>query len=307
MISPYSTSSVLPAPSFDCGCTRGRALGSVVISLSPNQIKMNPTRSIKKLLSLGLLASFGGCLTLTAETLQINFGDPVTETGWNNASSSAAVALVDASNAATDATISITSPFNSINRSGSTVAVGDFPASVTATSQFGNTSTFGGGTFPNPAFEITGLDGSTSYDLTIFASRMSVTDIRTTTYTVTGANTVEGELDASNNTTNTLTISGATPSAEGKITVALAPAASNTNATGFIYLSGLIISNDGTSADPTWGGFPIVDNRADTGDWLGIIYVYPESNWIYVYNIENFVYLPAPGTNVSGAWGYAVN
>jgi hypothetical protein len=258
----------------------------------------------RTILGAALSACLGFGASINAETLKINFGDAVADAGWNNASASVSIALFDDAGATTDSTVLVTSPFNSTNRSGPTAAVGDFPGTVTATSFFGNSSEFGGGTYPNPAFEVTGLDSSASYDLTIFASRMSASDIRTATYTATGANTVVGELDAANNMENTLTISGVMPTTEGKITVTLATAASSTSSSGFIYINGLILSSDGGATGETWAGFPLVDNIAQTGNWLGQVYVYPDNNWIYLYSLNTYVYLPEPAAGASGSWGY---
>jgi endo-1,4-beta-xylanase len=51
-----------------------------------------------------------------------------------------------------------------------------------------------------------------------------------------------------------------------------------------------------------WHGFDVTDNWADTGDWLGRVYV-GFNPWIYVEDSDSWIYMPN-SYDVNGAWGY---
>ncbi|HEY8965124.1 MAG TPA: hypothetical protein VIM58_01700 [Candidatus Methylacidiphilales bacterium] len=93
----------------------------------------------------------------------------------------------------------------------------------------------------NMVITIAGLVASDTYNFTIYASRGTVSDVRSGLYTFTGANSGSGIYDAGNNVSNTLTISGIAPTASGSVTLTISTAATNTNSTGFFYLGDLQI------------------------------------------------------------------
>ena len=61
----------------------------------------------------------------------------------------------------------------------------------------------------------------------------------------------------------------------------------------------------------TLGGFPVVEdsngNRwADTGDWIGFISL-TNAPWVYVLDLDSWLYIEEPLPNAPGSWGYLSN
>lgn len=113
---------------------------------------------------------------------------------------------------------------------------------TTATEDFflGHTGEFlGESSNPTGAFKLTGLDPNHTYTFTFFASRVGVGDNRETSYTVTGSTQASGLLQASNNNSEVLVLSGITPDLNDEITVSLAAGPNNTNSRSFYYINAL--------------------------------------------------------------------
>lgn len=169
---------------------------------------------------------------------------------WNNVSTAVGTSdsgvlsnLVTTSNEATTASLVMIRRFNGVNENG-TLESTLYPADATRDSLYGNTGEFGGLSNIFPAFKITGLDPSTAYDFTFYASRMGVTDNRETGYTLEGANSGFAALDAANNVDGFATAAGIFPTAGGEITISIAPTDNNTNAgTRFTYLGVLRVES----------------------------------------------------------------
>lgn len=54
---------------------------------------------------------------------------------------------------------------------------------------------------------------------------------------------------------------------------------------------------------PTWAGYPIAEGGfVDTGDFMGVIY--PVGDFIYVYDLGSWMFLPESHVSESGAWSY---
>lgn len=52
---------------------------------------------------------------------------------------------------------------------------------------------------------------------------------------------------------------------------------------------------------PGWAGYPLdAEGRADTGDFLGE--VYPNGDWVFVYRLNRYIYLPESHVENDGAW-----
>jgi hypothetical protein len=101
---------------------------------------------------------------------------------------------------------------------------------------------------PTGAFELVGLDPTTSYSFEIFATRTGVTDIRSATYVISGADgSSEANLNASNNTSNTAIISDIYPSAQGVIIFEVKKASTNTNSLGMFYLGAVKMTYQGVT------------------------------------------------------------
>jgi hypothetical protein len=179
------------------------------------------------------------------------------------------VSLVDSTGAAAGFTLTMDANSNSSfntsvgNANGATtytytnaagVAGQVLPSSASANSLFGNTEAFGGQTNRNPVLTFGGLSTDFTYTFTVFASRVSVADVRSGLYTATGLNSDSGVLDASNNSTVAIHLRDIVPAANGTITFSMLEAGTNTSANSFVYLNALMITST-ASAIPEPGSF----------------------------------------------------
>lgn len=177
-------------------------------------------------------------------TLQSPF-NPGTD-GWNNIvpATTDLFAVFDSSGAVVPGvSLSITDTFfqtGEPSTSGSEAPTGDaagYPVSATDDYFFGHVTSFAGAE-PNPYGEVTlrGLDPTTAYDFTFFASRQTVTDNRETEYIVTGANNASAVLAVSNNNDTVVTIPGIVPNGNNEIVVGVQGGPNNDNGVGFFYI-----------------------------------------------------------------------
>jgi len=81
------------------------------------------------------------------------------------------------------------------------------------------------------------LEADKLYNFTFFASRNGVNDIRDATYAVTGANSLTGDLNASNNHTDVLRLDGISPDGNNEIYLDVTPGPNNSNGIGFYYIN----------------------------------------------------------------------
>jgi len=105
---------------------------------------------------------------------------------------------------------------------------------------------------PTAGFTLSGLSAGYTYKFTIFASRDGVSDIRSATYTLTGASTESMTLNASNNTSNVVISGFLSPTAGGTIDFSMAKAATNNNGSGYAYISGMEIEAIAVPEPGTW-------------------------------------------------------
>lgn len=177
-----------------------------------------------------------------------------TEGNWNNIADhqAADVALIDNQGNNTGFTLKVTDPFfKGYNTSGSASPSGDaaiFAYTATNDNFFGNGAVWGN-TDANPAgvFTINGLDTDKYYSFTIFASRMSVSDIREAKYTVLGKNGEQSQLlNASNNESNVAIINNVMPTSEGMITIKTEAGPNNNNAQKFYFIGAMEMTQHDT-------------------------------------------------------------
>ncbi len=185
-----------------------------------------------------LLFDFGSSSTPTTNGPAPD--DPVNF--WNNVTDSLGATvggqlsdLVTTDNVPTRIGLVILSRFNGANTNG-TLASEQFPQDATRDSLFGNTEIFSGLANVFPSFKLTGLDPLLTYQFTFYASRMGVGDNRETLYTVAGAYAGSATLDPAGNIDGFVALSAIAPTAEGEITISLAPGAANNNGNHFTYL-----------------------------------------------------------------------
>ncbi len=112
-----------------------------------------------------------------------------------------------------------------------------FEAAATVDYYFGHTTPFAGADAnPLGVIEFRNLDANSTYTFTIFGSRMGVMDIRDAQYDLVGGNNESGVLDASNNDSNVLVLSGLMADGSGMISLSVSPGPNNDNTNGFFYL-----------------------------------------------------------------------
>jgi len=111
--------------------------------------------------------------------------------------------------------------------------LGQFPATATQDVLYGSNGT-------TVLITLAGFAPASLVNLTFGASRLNVSDMRTTDYVVKGFNGGQGTLDPSNNTTDTTSVPTILADATGTITVAVRAAPSNTNLGTFYYYLGLL-------------------------------------------------------------------
>jgi lysophospholipase L1-like esterase len=209
---------------------------------------------------------------------------------WNNVTTAIGTAddgvlpnMITADNTPTTVSLAMLSRFNGANENGTMIST-LYPIDATRDSLFGNTELFNNLTNIFPRFKLTGLDPAFSYNFTFYASRTGVSDNRTTGYTLTGANEGFGSLNVANNQDNTAFVEKIRPTAEGEITISLAPTAANNNPSHFTYLGVLRIqpsmeeppsfqapSLNGNQISVTWvGGGHLESAPTITGPWTPV-------------------------------------
>lgn len=196
--------------------------------------------------------------------------DPVNY--WNNVTTSVGASsiavltnLVTAENADTTVGLAMLSRFNGANENG-TLGSPWLPQNATRDSLFGNTEAFSGIADVFPRFKLTGLNPAAKYNLTFYASRTGVSDNRETGYAVTGANSGFGALDAANNLTNTVTVSGIIPNAAREIAISISPTVNNNNAYHFTYLG--VLRVDPVLPPPQFAPISLMGSQVKL-DWTG--------------------------------------
>lgn len=210
----------------------------------------------KKFLAVAIVATLVACCAINAHaaTILYDFGDSsqLTAGNYNNITVNTNVPPVlsiadsiDSTGASTGIGLGISGFFPGSNTSGTTTPSGAaaiFDPQATRDNAFGHTGPFSNNPDASLAnVSLTGLNPALSYDLTFFASRTGVTDIRETAYTVTGAGIGTVYLNASNNTTNVVTLAGVVPTATGTVSIDVYAGPNNNNGSKFYYLGAMQI------------------------------------------------------------------
>ena len=97
-------------------------------------------------------------------------------------------------------------------------------------------------TEPTGGLILSGLDVTTTYTFSFFASRPGAGDNREALYTVTGDNTGTATLNATDNLSSVATVEGIIPKSDGTITIKVTPGTNNTNSYKFYYLGAMTIT-----------------------------------------------------------------
>lgn len=226
--------------------------GAVQINLTPGYAD-NGVYNVTATVNDGNLGTAAVSFTITVNDVDpnrkifINFNDGTLAQGtpWNNTNKIPAIndvfaALKDNAGATTSVGLRVTSNWQNIPAPSNTGAntgnnSGIYPDNVIRSFWFTNDAP--------QTLQINGLTPSVKYNFTFFGSRGSVTDDRTSNYTI-GSTTVS--LNAASNTQNVVSINNLSPNPDGTLTLNLTKSA----ASQFAYLNAMVIDvlyDDGTT------------------------------------------------------------
>jgi lysophospholipase L1-like esterase len=209
--------------------------------------------SMYKLFVIFLLCTVTPVLYAQNDTILIDFGTNLSPVPWNNVTSSSSGLINNLTNSngfSTTIDINVFDSFAGINNSGTIIPDTNLNihANASADSFFGNMVSFNGNTVPTAGVELTDLDTSEVYDLTLFASRIA-TDNRETRYIVVGEVTDTLYLNVSSNTSSVVSAS-MKPDSTGRLAISLTAGSNNDNGYGFFYLGAITLSYAHVSPGP---------------------------------------------------------
>ena len=125
------------------------------------------------------------------------------------------------------------------------------------------------GTSRKAVIELSNLDPNSLYHFQFTASRLGVTDVRTTEYAVQGWNGGVAVVDAANNVSEVGSVMGVLADPSGKISVTVEAASSNTSPEQFYYLGAMVIRAVKTAQRPVVLDFDAGRLRASRPETLG--------------------------------------
>ncbi len=212
----------------------------------------------------------------------------MTTGNWNNMTEhqSGSINLMDEGGNATGIKLAVTDAFyNGSNTNGTPTPTGDaaiFVQNAASDNFFCNGAVWGtNAANPEAIITLTGLVPTKYYSFSVFASRMSVTNIRDAKYTFTGSNGAKFEnLDASNNTSNIAFVKDVKPTALGEIVFKSEPGPNNTSVEKFFFLGAMKIamSNWPTAVENINDQAQLKvyynNNTLRTDDYTGLVQVY---------------------------------
>lgn len=218
-----------------------------------------------------------------AKPIHVNFGSITQSAIWNDItpSNKSVFGLKDMDGNDTQIVTILDDEFNGTNGEGvqQTTTPLDMPAEVAKSCVWG----YAQGNFENKPQQPTGgflffhLNKNLVYDFCIFGSRKGSTDNRETAYTLTGENTRRGYLNTAANGTETVTIKGIRPNANGEIRLTVAPGENNNNQNKFYYINALqIVARDAAESDQT-------DEISEARDLLKMD---PNTNYVLTADID---------------------
>jgi hypothetical protein len=218
---------------------------------------LHNNRSFSQALYLSLFFAFVSFLNAAQnDTILVDFGATASASPlpWNNVTNPANGAISDMINSRSFSTgigIAVNDPFNDINSNGTTAPDNTLgiPPTASGDSFYGNTVLFNGKTEPTGGILLKGLMPSKVYTIVIFASRIGGTDNRESLYRLSGLTKDSLTLDATSNTSKTVSAS-LKPAADGTIKIVVSPGPNNNHASGFFYLGALklIYEQDSTTS-----------------------------------------------------------
>ena len=205
-------------------------------------------KRVKTMLAALVVAVAAG-LPLAAQTPHTVYIDASSNNGpanWNNLSFNslgASLALKDSLTNATGIRATVSVRLNGANTSGTASPTGDAAefAPAGGNSSYGHTNTWNG-TPPILYGEVafSNMNPAVAYTFTFFASRIGVSDVRQTRFTVSGANSGFADLNASGNSSEVVTVAGIYPDAAGVAVLRVEQGPDNDNPpNNFFYITAL--------------------------------------------------------------------
>lgn len=187
-----------------------------------------------------------------SNTVLVDFGnaDSLSPEPWNNLTNSFNGEILNLKNitgAETGIKIRVDDPFSNVNTNGTNSPDSSlgFPGSATVDSFFGNALEFGGKIEEEGAVTLSNLDVSVEYTISLFGSRMGVSDNRETKYMLEGIENKTLYLDTSSNTTNSV-VASVKPNVDGTIIIRVSAGPNNNNSKGFFYLGAMKLDYSST-------------------------------------------------------------
>lgn len=177
----------------------------------------------------------------------IDFGLNSSSDGWNAFTEPrppfTLANLKDEDGTSSGITIELIDRFNGDNLNGplTTNTSLNMPEAVSSNSYFGNTKLYSNIIVEKSTLKLSGLDKTKKYNFCFFGSRMSVSDNRETSYTVSGQTEQTMLLNTSNNTENEACSAAIYPDAQGEISITVTAGPNNDNTSGFYYLTAMKI------------------------------------------------------------------
>lgn len=185
-------------------------------------------------------------LATTAVDLRVDLGSTTPPAKYNKASVgvSSPVALKDyATGATTSIKLATTAPFKSSYTNSQTYpSTLGIPQSSAADLFYGSGQT--------AILELSGLDKSIAYDFTFFSSRMNASGSLETQFKVVGYSSKTVVLEAVNNTSKTIAVTGIKPNAEGKIRIETNKGPKNTNSAGNFWFNYMQVTAAASTTTP---------------------------------------------------------
>lgn len=254
-------------------------------------------------------------ISAQTETIYIDFGSlgaNESASPWNNVTNDVSgniSNLINSNTVQTGIGFSIVDAFFGINSSGTTSPDPslNFIGSATSDSFYGTSSDGGSLTFNN-------LIVGKQYTISVFASRIGVSDNRETAYTIEAQSTQTINLDASQNTSNVATASFY-PKADGTIIINVSTGPNNDNTSGFFYLGAIeleysvdvpvysdnaLLIDFGSSANQSSTPWNNLTDPFITGNVNNLINKGGTTTTIDVSVTDSFNYFNEDGTTASG-------
>jgi lysophospholipase L1-like esterase len=171
---------------------------------------------------------------VTSIPIFVNFGSEAKHPKWNDfiiqSAGSGLDALKDTTSANTSISLYLQTGFTHINAtSGSESNIMEMTHAISKSNLCSNGA--------NPILIFSGLAVGTPYSFKIFGSRASVSDNRTTVYTLSGINQKKDSLNVSLNATHFVSIDSIYPTVNGQINLTISKGVDNTS--GFCYINAL--------------------------------------------------------------------